>query len=81
MGNDQKDMPEAIRVFAPNITMGKRMTGDWEIETSISPDTTEYKRADLVVDKALAEEILEAVTDPAAYAYFRGRLKSIRGEG
>ena len=40
----------------------------------------DYKRADLVVDIALAEDILEAVGDPAAYAYFNGRIKSIRGE-
>ena len=40
----------------------------------------DYKRADLVVDKALAEEILEAVTETDAYTYFRYKLKSIRGE-
>ena len=80
MSNDQRDMPEAIRVFAPNITMGQRMTGDWEIETSISPDTTEYKRADLVVDKDLVGEILDAISDPATYTHFRNRINIRSGE-
>ena len=68
---DYSDMPETLFVESGNYSSKENYFKAYTESLEVGET---YKRANLVVDKGLAEELLEAISDPAAYVYFRDRI-------
>ena len=76
------DTPEVVYTANKPLNFVEKELGIHRMvsDKPIDDDDIAWKRADLVVDRSLAEEILGAVTETGAYTYFRYKLNSARGE-
>ena len=78
----QSGIPEVVYTASKPLNFVEQELGIHRMVSNkpIDDDDIAWKRADLVVDRSLAEEILEAVSNTDAYTYFRYKLNSARGE-